>query len=69
MQKYNIEELQAMDAERLQSLAENLGVKKPKNTDTQTLVFDILDQQAKVVAEAGAAAGLGDKKHRGRTKR
>ena len=67
MQKYNIDELQAMEADKLRSLAEELGVKKVKNVDPSTLVFDILDEQARSLAKAEAVGGEGKKTRRGRS--
>ena len=43
---YNISELQAMDAQQLLSVAENMGLKKLDPNDTDSIVYRILDQQA-----------------------
>jgi transcription termination factor Rho len=46
MQKYNILELNEKQLPELQTIAEDLGIKKVKSLDKQDLVYKILDEQA-----------------------
>ena len=55
MQKYNILQLREMDQSNLVSLAKELGLKKVDKLDKDTLVYQILDQQAIVNAAKQAA--------------
>lgn len=56
MQKYNILQLKEMDHESLISLAKELGLKKVEKTDKDTLIYQILDEQAIVSAAKLAAS-------------
>lgn len=47
---YNISELNSMSDEQLKSVAESLGIKKINLADKDSVVYDILDQQAIVAA-------------------
>jgi len=43
---YTISQLQAMSEQELRELAQSMGIKKSDSTDVNSLVFDVLDQQA-----------------------
>jgi len=60
MQKYNILQLKQMGQSNLVALAKELGLKKVDKSDKDTLVYQILDQQAIVNAALQAAAGKTD---------
>ncbi|MDR1631381.1 MAG: transcription termination factor Rho [Dysgonamonadaceae bacterium] len=69
MQKYNILQLKEMEQSNLVALAKELGLKKVDKLDKDTLVYQILDQQAIVNAALQAATGKIDDirpKHKGR---
>jgi transcription termination factor Rho len=70
MQKYNILQLKEMEQSSLIVLAKELGLKKVEKLDKDSLVYQILDQQAIVSAAQQAAEGKineGKKpRHRGR---
>jgi transcription termination factor Rho len=69
MQKYNILQLKEMEQSNLVALAKELGLKKVDKSDKDTLVYQILDQQAIVNAALQAATGKiedNSPKHRGR---
>jgi transcription termination factor Rho len=69
MQKYNILQLREMEQSNLIALAKELGLKKVEKLDKDSLVYQILDQQAIVNAAKQAAEeknNEGRKKHRGR---
>ena len=57
---YTITELESMDDAALKNVAENLGIAKPDMENRQSVVFDILDQQA--IAKASADANKPAKK-------
>ena len=62
---YNITELEAMDNAALAEVGHKLGLKKINvETDRQSVIFDILDQQA--IAKAAVDAARPQKKKRGR---
>lgn len=58
---YNINELEAMPLEEVQAIAKSLGIKK---VDSDTLVYDILDQQATIASSETDAAKAPDAKKR-----
>jgi transcription termination factor Rho len=69
MQKYNILQLKEMEQNNLIALAKELGLKKVEKLDKDSLVYQILDQQAIVGAAQQASEGKindGKKRHRGR---
>ena len=43
---YNIDELNAMPIEQLKEVAQNMGIKKVDSTEQETLIYQVLDQQA-----------------------
>ncbi|MDR1561554.1 MAG: transcription termination factor Rho [Dysgonamonadaceae bacterium] len=57
MQKYNIAQLREMRLEQLISLSKELGLKKPDKQEKDSLIYQILDQQAIVGAAEQSAAG------------
>lgn len=57
MQKYNILQLKEMEQSNLVALAKELGLKKVDKSDKNTLVYQILDQQAIVNAAFQASSG------------
>ncbi|MDR2690722.1 MAG: transcription termination factor Rho [Dysgonamonadaceae bacterium] len=57
MQKYNILQLKEMEQSNLVALAKELGLKKVDKSDKDTLVYQILDQQAIVNAASLASSG------------
>jgi transcription termination factor Rho len=57
MQKYNILQLKEMEQSNLIALAKELGLKKVEKLDKDSLVYQILDQQAIVNAALQTAAG------------
>ena len=62
---YNINELEAMPLEEVQAYAKSLGIKK---VDSETLVYDILDQQATIAsANTGATKASEPKKRKSAT--
>lgn len=62
---YNINELEAMPLEEVQAYAKSLGIKK---VDSETLVYDILDQQATIAsANTGANKASEQKKRKSAT--
>lgn len=62
---YNINELEAMPLEEVQAYAKSLGIKK---VDSETLVYDILDQQATIAsAKTGATKASEPKKRKSAT--
>ena len=62
---YNINELEAMPLEEVQAYAKSLGIKK---VDSETLVYDILDQQATIAsANTGASKASEPKKRKSAT--
>ncbi|MDR2086249.1 MAG: transcription termination factor Rho [Dysgonamonadaceae bacterium] len=69
MQKYNILQLKEMEQSNLIALAKELGLKKVEKLDKDSLVYQILDQQAIVGAAQQASEGKineGTKRQRGR---
>jgi transcription termination factor Rho len=60
MQKYNILQLKEMEQSNLIALAKELGLKKVEKLDKDSLVYQILDQQAIVNAALQTAAGRND---------
>ncbi|MDR1121877.1 MAG: transcription termination factor Rho [Dysgonamonadaceae bacterium] len=72
MPKYNISQLKEMDKDALISLAKDLGLKKVEKTEKDSLVYQILDQQAIVGAAQSAAVAKvfnEEKKKRGRPRK
>jgi transcription termination factor Rho len=68
MQKYNILQLKEMEQSNLIALAKELDLKKVEKLDKDSLIYQILDQQA-IVGAAQASEGKineGKKEHRGR---
>jgi len=47
---YNYQELTAMDARQLREIAEDLGMKKADEADTETVAYFILDNEAEMTA-------------------
>jgi transcription termination factor Rho len=69
MQKYNILQLKEMEQSNLIALAKEMGLKKVEKLDKDSLVYQILDQQAIVGAAQQAAEGKisdGKKRRKGR---
>jgi transcription termination factor Rho len=60
MQKYNILQLKEMEQSNLIVVAKELGLKKVEKLDKDSLVYQILDQQAIVNAALQTAAGKND---------
>ena len=58
---YNINELEAMPLEEVQAYAKSLGIKK---VDSETLVYDILDQQATIASANTGANKASEQKKR-----
>lgn len=58
---YNINELEAMPLEEVKAYAKSLGIKK---VDSETLVYDILDQQANIASTNTGTAKAADPKKR-----
>ena len=58
---YNINELEAMPLEEVQAYAKSLGIKK---VDSETLVYDILDQQATIASANTSATKASEPKKR-----
>lgn len=52
---YNYNELEAMDDSQLREIAKSHGIKKVDNADKESLVYDILEQQARDVAATSTA--------------
>ncbi len=63
MQKYNISQLKSMDQNALISVAQELGLKKVEKLDKDSLIYQILDQQAIVGAAKQAAEEKDTPKH------
>ena len=53
---YNIEELQSKNISELEGIANELGIKIDTKADLQSIVYTILDEQAKIGASQPAAA-------------
>ena len=60
---YNISDLEEMADDRLQAIAENMGLKKANLSDKESLIYRILDQQA---IDLSANSPAGTEKKRGR---
>ncbi|MBD5246581.1 MAG: transcription termination factor Rho [Barnesiella sp.] len=52
---YNIQELSAMDDDKLRQVAESMGIKKFNPENRQNIIYDILDNQAINIASTSAA--------------
>jgi len=66
---YNFDELNKMDDERLQEVAQTIGIKKINLTDKEGLVYEILEKQARdLAASASANAQQGAEKPRRKKK-
>lgn len=52
---YNYNELEAMDDPQLREIAKSQGIKKVDSTDRESLVYDILEKQARDVAATSTA--------------
>lgn len=61
---YNIDELRSMSEEQLRKLAKSLGLKKIDSTPQETLVFQVLDQQAIAASQDDKAAENKPKRQR-----
>ena len=59
MQKYTILQLKEMDQSNLIALAKELGLKKVDKSDKDTLIYQILDEQAIVNAAIAIQASTG----------
>ncbi|MGM9869833.1 MAG: transcription termination factor Rho [Sodaliphilus sp.] len=58
---YNINELEAMPLEEVKAYAKSIGIKK---VDSETLVYDILDQQANIASTSSEAKKAAEPKKR-----
>ena len=62
---YNINELEAMPLEEVKAYAKSIGIKK---VDSETLVYDILDQQANIASTSEQKNAAEPKKRKTATK-
>ena len=62
---YNINELEAMPLEEVKAYAKSIGIKK---VDSETLVYDILDQQANIASTSEQKKATEPKKRKTATK-
>ncbi len=63
---YNIDELSSMNEAELKDLAKTMGLKKVNNADKDSLIYQIIDQQA---IDASINTPEAPKRRRGRTKK
>ncbi|MDE6317135.1 MAG: transcription termination factor Rho [Muribaculaceae bacterium] len=66
---YNIQELSAMDDDKLRQVAESMGIKKFNPDNRQNIIYDILDNQAINVASTSAANQTEKKRRQPREKK
>ena len=63
---YNIDQLNAMEADRVRSIAAEMGMKKAESADRQEAEYFILDNQAITSAKEIAEKSVAQPKKRGR---